>query len=72
MYRVSRLYNPASKGGQRKASIVPISLIRESIHLFPKFGAVAPADWRSSNVLEVAPAFYVNPFSDRFVYSTVF
>ena len=42
MYRVSRIYNPASKGGQRKASIVPISLIRESIHLFPKFGVVAP------------------------------
>ncbi len=50
MYRVSRLYNPANKGGHRKASIIPVSLIRASIHLFPKFGAAAPADWRSSNV----------------------
>ncbi len=72
LYRISRLFHPASKGGHRKASVIPISLIKESIHLFPKFGPVAPAEWRSSNVLEVAPAFYVNPFSDRFVYSTVF
>lgn len=71
MYRISRLHHPANKGGHRKASVVPISLIKESIHLFPKFGPVAPAEWRSSNILEVAPAFYVNPLSDCLVYSTV-
>lgn len=67
MYRVK----PLLVLGQRKASIVPCSLIRQSLHLFPKFGTAAPAEWKSSNVLESAESFYVNPFLDRFNYSTI-
>lgn len=71
---VSRLYSikPLIANGQRQASVIPISLIRQSVHLYPKFGAIAPAEWKSSNVLDLATSFYVNPFSDRFPYSTLF
>ncbi|KJA23030.1 hypothetical protein HYPSUDRAFT_138406, partial [Hypholoma sublateritium FD-334 SS-4] len=70
----SRLYNikPLIANGQRQASIIPISLIRQSVHLYPKFSAIAPTEWKSSNVLNLATSFYVNPFSDRFPYTTLF
>lgn len=58
--------------GEQQASVIPVSLIRQSIHLFPKFGPIAPVHWKSSNVLEEAKDFYVNPFSDRFQYATLY
>ncbi|KAJ6555889.1 hypothetical protein B0H19DRAFT_947317, partial [Mycena capillaripes] len=39
-----------------------------SIHLLPKFGPVAPQDWKSSNVLEKCKLFFANPLTDRHVY----
>ncbi|PPR02155.1 hypothetical protein CVT26_012116 [Gymnopilus dilepis] len=68
LFKVSRL----KLRGERRASIIPVSLIRSSIHLFPKFGPQVPTSWTSSNVLETASSFYVNAFSDRFIYSTVY
>ncbi|PPQ98035.1 hypothetical protein CVT26_003097 [Gymnopilus dilepis] len=68
LYRIERLV----VHGEQQASVIPISLIRQSVHLFPKFGPEAPVHWKSSNVLVEAKAFYVNPFSDRFQYSTLF
>ena len=55
-------------GGARVASIIPVSSIRRSVHLFPKFGRVVPEDWTSDNVLEKCIAFYLNPFVDRNMY----
>ena len=53
---------------ERVASIVPISTVRRSVHLFPKFGRVVPEDWTSDNVLEKCSTFYLNPFTDRNMY----
>lgn len=69
MFKIKRLYDA---NGTQKASIVPVEYIRQSVHLFPKFGPVVPAHWTSSNVLDEAEAFYVNPFTDRFSYSTIY
>ncbi|KAF7374211.1 hypothetical protein MSAN_00303300 [Mycena sanguinolenta] len=68
MYKLKR----SLKDGERLASIIPLDNIRRSIHLFPKFGAVAPEYWTSSNVLEECSTFYVNCFTDRHGYATVF
>ena len=57
--------------GNQQASVILISLIRQSVHLIPGFGCIAPSSWKSSNVLDLAPYFYVNPFSNRFPYSTL-
>ena len=57
--------------GERRVSVIPISFIRCSVQLFPKFGPQAPVLWQSSNVLENATKFYVNTFSDRFLYSHI-
>ena len=53
-------------------SIIPISLIRSSVHLFPKFGPQVPTSWSLSTVLEYATSFYVNTLSDWFLYSTIY
>ncbi len=68
MYKVSR----SMKHGKQQASVVPVSLIRQSVHLIPAFGPLAPPEWKSSLVLELCSDFFVNSFSDRFCYSTLF
>ena len=68
LYKVSRHHI----NGIQQTSIVPVQLIRQSVHLIPDFGASAPPEWKSSSVLEQCSSFYVNSFSDRFQYSTIF
>lgn len=68
MYKINR----SLKDGDRIASIIPIANIRRSIHLLPKFGPVAPPEWKSSNVLDMASHFFVNSMTDRHIYATVF
>ncbi|KAI9455522.1 hypothetical protein F5148DRAFT_984720 [Russula earlei] len=54
--------------GEQQASIVPVELIHQSVHLLPKFGPVALEEWKSSNVLDLCDTFYVNTFSKRLTY----
>ncbi|KAJ7805028.1 hypothetical protein B0H14DRAFT_3773129 [Mycena olivaceomarginata] len=65
MYKVSRTI----KNGDRLASIIPVANIRRSIHLLPKFGPIAPPDWKSHNVLDKCPIFFANPWTDRHIHS---
>ena len=67
MFKLTR----SLEGGERVASIVPISTIRRSVHLIPKFGPAVPQGWSSDNVLERCTAFYLNPFTDRHMYFIV-
>ncbi|KAJ7495682.1 hypothetical protein B0H11DRAFT_2155917 [Mycena galericulata] len=68
MYKVKR----SMKDGERLASIIPVGNIRRSVHLLPKFGPVAPPHWKSSNVLDECPSFFVNSMTDRRIYATLF
>ncbi|KAL0570267.1 hypothetical protein V5O48_011694 [Marasmius crinis-equi] len=68
LYKISR----SCTDGTRDSSVVPLTDIRRSVHLYPRFGPVVPPGWTSSNVLEEAKYFYVNCFSDRHAYFTVF
>ena len=68
MFKIS----PSKVPGGILASIIPLANIRRSIHLLPSFGAVAPHDWNSSNVLDLCPTFFANPFTDRHLYRILF
>jgi hypothetical protein len=68
MYKVNR----SLKDSDRIASVIPLTNIRRSIHLLPKFGPVAPAEWKSSNVLDECSHFFVNLMTDRLIYATLF
>ncbi|KAJ7315113.1 hypothetical protein DFH08DRAFT_711911 [Mycena albidolilacea] len=68
MYKVSRVI----KNGDRLASIIPVGNIRRSVHLLPKFGPVAPPEWKSHNVLDKCPVFFANPWTDRQMYATLY
>ncbi|KAJ6464636.1 hypothetical protein C8R47DRAFT_1237438 [Mycena vitilis] len=61
MFKISR----SEIDGERMASIIPVQNIRRSIHLLPKFGPVAPPEWKSSNVLKKCRVFFANPWTDR-------
>ncbi|KAJ7602777.1 hypothetical protein FB45DRAFT_982068 [Roridomyces roridus] len=65
MYSISR----PSGGGP--TSIIPVENVRRSVHLFPRFGAVAPREWTSANVLERCEKFYLSTWSDRHAYVTM-
>ncbi|KAI0062603.1 hypothetical protein BV25DRAFT_1803728 [Artomyces pyxidatus] len=70
MYKVTRSMD--WQGVERMASIVPVQRLRRSVHLLPKFGPVAPREWTSANVLDQCKTFYVNCFTDRQTYITVY
>jgi len=67
MFKITRLF----QDGHRVASIIPLSRIRRTVHLLPKFGQTAPRDWTSSTVLERCNTFYLNQLSDRHSYITI-
>lgn len=69
MYRLSRA---KTTSGARYATVIPLKNLCHSIHLFPQFGPVVPRDWTSSTVLDKSSKFFVNVFTDRHVYGTVF
>ncbi|KAJ7736986.1 hypothetical protein DFH07DRAFT_753191 [Mycena maculata] len=68
MYKIRR----SMKDGYCITSVIPLANIRRSVHLLPKFGPVAPPDWTSSNVLDECEAFFVNSFSGRHIYATLY
>ncbi|KAI0725651.1 hypothetical protein C8Q72DRAFT_797171 [Fomitopsis betulina] len=55
MYKIKTLQGPARLG-----SIIPLSLVQHSVHLFPKWGGPVPAQWTSENILDKCNTFYLN------------
>lgn len=68
LYKISR----ALRQGARLASIIPVEDIERSCHLYPDFGPTAPREWTSSTVLDLCPSFFVNAFSDKFMYKLIY
>ncbi|KAF9474258.1 hypothetical protein BDN70DRAFT_815973 [Pholiota conissans] len=71
MYKVSRAL---LTDGNRVASIVPVSLLQRSVHLFPKWGRDRERylKWSADTVLEECDTFYLNSFKDRHTYYNVY
>ena len=69
MFEISSLKD--KEGGVKICSVIPLRDIRRSVHLFPRFGRVAPADWTSNNVLDQCDIFYLNDFTDRHLFRII-
>lgn len=67
LYQVSR----SLRQGRRLASVIDVEKICRSCHLFPNFGPAVPCEWKSSDVLDRASSFLVNPFVDQNTYMTI-
>lgn len=69
LHRVTR---PRGRPGEKPPSVIEVSRIRRSVHLFPDFGSAASQDWSSSTVLDQCDHFWVSPFTDLHMYMSVF
>lgn len=68
MFRVNRVV----RRGRRKGEILPLTAIWRPIEVIPVFGRHCPANWTALSAVEEADDFYVNCFSDKDVYQTVY
>ncbi|KAI0076043.1 hypothetical protein K474DRAFT_1598667, partial [Panus rudis PR-1116 ss-1] len=68
LYRVSH----AVREGKRLTAVIPLVNIHRSVHLIPQFGPRLNREWTAGNVLEKCTKFYVNCFTDRHTYGTLF
>ncbi|KAI0056689.1 hypothetical protein BV25DRAFT_1813639 [Artomyces pyxidatus] len=68
MYRVSR----SVVDDTRVTAIIPVTDLSRSVHLIPQFGPECDREWTSSNVLELCDTFFVNSFTERGTYITVY
>ena len=72
MYKISK--PPPHADGSLPGAIVPLSDIRQTCQLFPKFiqgGSLEELEWRSETVLDQATTFYVNNWSSLYAYQTI-
>ncbi|KDQ09483.1 hypothetical protein BOTBODRAFT_642713 [Botryobasidium botryosum FD-172 SS1] len=75
MYRLTRSFDAINtsegQGETPSCSVILLTQVVRSVHLFPAFGPVAPRDWSNTDSLEHAKAFYVNPFCDDTSYPII-
>ncbi|KAJ3926270.1 MAG: hypothetical protein NXY57DRAFT_1051450 [Lentinula lateritia] len=47
---------------ERHCSIIPVTQIMQTCHLYPNFGCSVNPRWTSHQILDQAPSFYLNPY----------
>ncbi|KAJ7757870.1 hypothetical protein B0H14DRAFT_2404515 [Mycena olivaceomarginata] len=70
MYSISTV--PRWANGFSNASIIPLTDIRQTCQLFPKFGRDdVDATWTTDNVLDTCTTFYVNNWASLYSYQSI-
>ena len=69
MYLITK--PPTSAEGHPPGAIIPLSAIRQSCHLFPDFSHGVPAGQTTDTVLDKCKRFYLNSFSSKYAYQTI-
>ena len=69
MFRISRSLR---NDGTRRGLIVRLVDIWRPVDVVPKFGSRCPSEWTMYSAVELAKEFYVNCFSDKEVYKSVY
>jgi len=68
MYRIKKM---KTTQGRITGAIIPLSNIRQSCMLSPAFEHEIPRTWRSDNVLDLASSFFINNWSSKYAYQTI-
>ncbi|KAJ8075302.1 hypothetical protein PM082_019638 [Marasmius tenuissimus] len=53
-----------ARGDFPLVSVLPLNLIKQSVHLYPKWDPAALAEWESETVLDKCDTFYMSPYKD--------
>lgn len=69
MFRVTR---SLQHNGNRKGLIIKLTDIWRPVELVPRFGTRCPSRWTASDAVELAEHFYVNCFSDKDAYQSIY
>jgi hypothetical protein len=71
MYKISLQCDRNGLSDKGIGSIIPVSNIVQSVHLFLIFGPYANTEWTNKNVLDSCKYFFVNPFTDKSLYRLI-
>lgn len=73
---ISKLYEVRKQRESGNAEIVgevvPLSAVRQSIQLIPKFGKKVNREWTSEMVLDQCEEFYINNFGSLRTFQSVY
>jgi len=51
--------------------VIPLSSISQTCQLIPQFGREVPMEWTSDNVLDKCDTFFLNSFTSKYAYQTL-
>jgi len=68
MYQIQKL-KPSQ--GRIPGDIIPLQNIRQRCMLFPSFDQKLSETWMPENVLDLASKFFINNWSSKYVYQTI-
>ncbi|KAL0572146.1 hypothetical protein V5O48_009824 [Marasmius crinis-equi] len=64
LYKLKKEY----RGEHPLVSVLPLNLVKHSVHLYPRWDMAKLADWESDTVLDQCDTFYLNPYKDLRTY----
>ena len=70
-HRMFKITPLKDSDGTRICSVIPLTDVQRSVHLIPRFGPVAPVNWKSGNVLDQCTTFFLNDFTDRHLFRKI-
>jgi hypothetical protein len=68
MYRIKKI---KTSQGRSPGAIIPLNNIRQVCMLSPAFEREIPKTWRSDNILDLASIFFINNWSSKYAYQTI-
>lgn len=68
MYQIKKI---KTSQGRIPGAIIPLSNIRQVCMLCPAFDREIHKTWRSDNVLDLASTFFINNWSSKYAYQTI-
>lgn len=72
MFRVKRSTGRQGRSNAPRIKVVQLEDIWRPVELIPRFKGNCPENWTDENAVELAEELYVNSFSDKETYQSVY